>query len=129
MMPTASGRTLARLAQQLEAGHLRHALVGDDHRDVLCSREDASASSPPLAVQDVERLAEVEPEGVEVVLLVVDDQDGILRQIEPLRHEHDGNTAGARTARFGREIQPVFAVATGDPSGFSTLHTDTIPPS
>ena len=75
------GLARAHLAQQLDAGHLRHALVGDDDRDLLAV-EDAERLGATARGQDVERLAEVEPERVEVVLLVVDDQDGIALHVE-----------------------------------------------
>ena len=63
-------------------------------RDVVL-REDAPAPRRRCSRSGCLNVcAEVEPEGVEVVLLVVDDQHGILREIEALRHDADGNTAG-----------------------------------
>jgi len=58
--------------QQLEARHLGHALVGDDDRDVLLLEQLERLGTAPRG-DDVEHLAEVEAEGVEVVLFVVDD--------------------------------------------------------
>ena len=50
-------------------------------RDVLL-REDRQRLGAAGRGQDVERLPEVEPEGVEVVLLVVDDEDRIALHVE-----------------------------------------------
>ena len=74
---------LARLdlAEQLDAGHLRHPLIGDDHGDFLLV-EDLQRLGATARRQDVERLAEVEPKRVEVVLLVVDDEDRIALHVE-----------------------------------------------
>jgi len=66
-------------------GHPWHPLVGDDDRHVLRARQRqrllAAASE-----QKLETAAEIEPEGVEVVGLVVDHQHRVFRQIQPLRH-------------------------------------------
>src|SRR5690606_19370106 len=91
------GLPVAHPAKQLDARHLRHALVGDDDRDVLVL-EDAERLGAARRRQDVERLPEVEPEGVEVVLLVVDDEDRIALHVE----RHDPLSTGITHALPGK---------------------------
>ena len=67
------------------------------------ARASASASSPLLASRSLNAAPEVEPEGVEVVLLVVDDQHGKFREIQPLlRH---ATTVTQRSGRFAAARQ------------------------
>jgi hypothetical protein len=71
------GPDLRHLLQELEAGHARHALVRDDHRHLVLAQE-LERLVTTLRAENRERALEVEAEGIEVVLLVVDDQDRIV---------------------------------------------------
>jgi hypothetical protein len=103
------GPQLLGLLQQLEAGHLRHALIGDDHRDVALAQHLERLGAAGRA-DDVEHLPEVEAEGVQVVLLVIDDQDRVLLGVEGLGHWFGHTTGGPElsTATTGR-VTPVRA--------------------
>ena len=81
------GAHRARRLEELEARHLRHALVGDDHRHVVLfeERERLVAGAGRM---DLEDALEVEAEGVEVVRLVVDDQ---YREGAQIGRQHDGD--------------------------------------
>ena len=83
--PHRVGADLARGLQQIEAGHPRHPLVGDDHRHVLRARQRQRLFAA-AGQQKLEGAAEIEPERVQVVGLVVDHQHRVFRQIQPLRH-------------------------------------------
>jgi hypothetical protein len=60
------GADLARRLQEVEAGHLRHALVGDDRGDVFRPRE-RQRFLAAAREQQLEAAPEVEPERVQVV--------------------------------------------------------------
>ena len=70
----------------MKAVHLRHALVGHDHRDVVGAGQRQRLLAAP-GEEQLEHPSEVEPEGVEVVGLVVDDEHRILAQLERLSHD------------------------------------------
>ena len=75
------GADVAQGLQQIQAGHLRHALVGDHHRDVLGPGQLQRLLGAVRQPQR-EHLAEVEAERVQVVGLVVHHQDGEFAQIQ-----------------------------------------------
>ena len=77
------GHELARLDEVLRARHRRHALVGDEHRDLVAAREQLAQQVQRLGAgaraQDPEALAEAAPQvardGREHGGLVVDRED------------------------------------------------------
>ena len=71
------GAHLARRLQQLEAGHPRHALVGHDRPRRRAARPAPAPLRRCRPSRSLKALAEVEPERVQVVGLVVDDQHRI----------------------------------------------------
>ncbi len=70
------GAHLPGVAQKLGAGHLRHTLVGDDHRHLVLAQNFQPRGAGQGRVQ-VEGLSEIEAEGVQVVLLVVHQEHGV----------------------------------------------------
>ena len=90
---------LCRL-QKLEPGHFRHPLVGDDDRDVVIF-EELEGLGTALGAENCERPLKVEAEGVEVVLLVVDDEDFKSGGIESRRLEGRGIGGGGGVGGHG----------------------------
>ena len=70
---------LLTLAQELDARHAGHAVVGDDHRHVLRG-EDLERRRAALGAQHAELGGEDGFERIEDARLVVDDEDGRLVQ-------------------------------------------------
>src|SRR4029079_13015179 len=97
------GLAHADLAEQLHAGHLGYPLVGDDDGDFL-ALEELQRLGAAARGQDVERLAKVEAERVEVILLVVDHEDRIALHIQ----------------RHGPTKCPTIATRRATPTSFAT---------
>ena len=71
------GRSRPALDQEIQARHLRHFLVGDDHREVLLLDE-AEGLHRACARRDAQAIAlERGLEGGEDNLLILDDEDGV----------------------------------------------------
>jgi len=73
--PDGIGAQRARFAHELEPGHLGHALIAHDHRDVVLFEQPQRLVPRYPAVRIWKDALEVEAEGVEVVALVIDDED------------------------------------------------------
>ena len=67
-------RERANLRQHLDAGHLRHAVIRDDHVDVLVA-DDVESLGAVRREEQIELAAEHDPHRVEHALLVVDEQE------------------------------------------------------
>ena len=72
---------LHRARQELRAAHARHALVGDDHRGVGAI-EQLERRRAAVGRHDLELVAVVEPEELQDVGLVVDDDDRVAAIVE-----------------------------------------------
>ena len=107
-MPTASGRTSRAAFEQLEAGHLRHALVGDDHRDVVL-RGSASASSPLPARSSSKLAPKLKRKASRLSCSSSTTSTGNFAELEPLRH---GATVTRSVARgSSRSVSAVVIAA------------------
>jgi hypothetical protein len=102
------GAQLADRLEQLEPRHLGHPLIRDDDGDVVLLGQRERLFSA-VRQQELEALAEVEADRVQVVLLVVDDEHGILRELEALSHAGTVTRNAARSPRVSSGIPAVFA--------------------
>ena len=105
------GADLARRLQQVEAGHLRHALVGDDRGDVFRPRQRQRLLAAARE-QQLEAAPEVEAERVQVVRLVVDDQHRIFARSSPCAMTATVTGRGGRITAWTRD-------SSGNPAVFA----------
>ena len=85
-MRTRLGRDLVHFREETRAVHLRHAHVGDDHRErTLCFDRSSSPAAAPIAVSMSSAIAQLAADAVEHVGLVVDEQHAVAHDGAPLR--------------------------------------------